>query len=265
MTSAPDLPGYTHHHEEFEGGALHYYRRGQGPGVIVIHEIPGITPQVRRFADHLVEHGFTVCMPWLFGVPNQPPTTGYLFRSMAGACVRKEFTAFARGKGSTILTPLRGLARRLHNELGGPGVGAIGMCFTGGFALGMMLEPAVRAPVLSQPSLPFPITKDRRANIDLAPNELAQVKARLDTEGLSVLGLRFSEDSICAPERFEFLRAALGNRFESIEIDSSPGNPHGISRRAHSVVTNDLVDTAGHPTRAALDRVVAFFSERLRD
>ncbi|HNB84631.1 MAG TPA: dienelactone hydrolase family protein [Pseudomonadales bacterium] len=264
MATIPQLPGYAFHEQQFGDSALRFYRRGQGPGVIVMHEIPGITPQVQAFADRVADAGFTVCLPWLFGVPGAPLSGGYLFRSMLGACVRREFTAFALGKSSPIITPLRALARALHQELGGPGVGALGMCFTGGFALGMMLEPAVLAPVLSQPSLPFPITERRKGAIDIDPVSLSQVKNRLEQEQLSVLGLRFSHDPICTQARFDGLREQLGDHFEAIEIDSGPGNPHGISGKSHSVLTNDLVDEAGHPTRVALDRVLAFFGERLR-
>jgi len=82
--------------------------------------------------------------------------------------------------------------------------------------------------------------------------------------GLCVLGLRFSNDKGCPAERFQTLSTVLGQRFERIEIDSSPGNPDGIPTRAHAVLTIDLVDEPGHPTRAALDRVLAFMNERLR-
>lgn len=264
MNAIPQLQGYQFHEQQFGDSALRFYRRGHGPGVILIHEIPGITPQVKAFADRVADAGFTVCLPWLFGVPGQSLSGGYLFRSMVDACVRREFTAFALGKSSPIIIPLRALARALHQELGGPGVGALGMCFTGGFALSMMLEPAVLAPVLSQPSLPFPVTASRKRAIDIDPQSLNQVKTRLDQEQLSVLGLRFTHDPICTKARFDGLREQLGDRFEAIEIDSSPGNPHGISSKAHSVLTTDLVNEAGHPTRAALDRVLEFFTQRLK-
>jgi dienelactone hydrolase len=161
------------------------------------------------------------------------------------------------------VTWLRALAAQAHAECGGPGVGAVGMCFTGGYALAMAVEPAVLAPVLSQPGMPAPLTARKRAALGLDPADLATVKART-SDGLCVLGLRFSEDKGSPSERFATLRAELGENFEAIEIDSSPGNPHGIPKRAHSVLTEDLVDTPGHPTRAALDRVMAFIAERLR-
>ena len=160
------------------------------------------------------------------------------------------------------VTWLRALAVQAHKECGGPGVGAVGMCFTGGYALAMAVEPAVLAPVLSQPATPGPLTARKRAALGLDPADLASVKTRT-ADGLCVLGLRFSQDRSSPPERFATLRAELGDAFEAIEIDSSPGNAHGIGPQAHSVLTEDLVDTAGHPTRAALDRVMSFLAGRL--
>jgi dienelactone hydrolase len=136
------------------------------------------------------------------------------------------------------------------------------MCFTGGFALAMAVEPTVLAPVLSQPGLPAPVSARHRAAIGLDPADLASIKERT-RDGLCVLGLRFTADKGAPAERFEALRRELGQAFEGIEIDSSPGNPAGIPARAHSVLTVDLVDEPGHPTRAALDRVLMFLTERL--
>jgi len=109
------------------------------------------------------------------------------------------------------------------------GVGAVGMCFTGRYALAMAVEPAVLAPVLSQPGIPAPVTARKRAALGLDPADLASVKART-SDGLCVLGLRFSQDRGSPAERFATLRAELGENFEAIEIDSSPGNPHGIRK-----------------------------------
>jgi len=233
-----------------------------GPGVVIVHEIPGIIPQVADFARRVADLGLTAVLPVLFGTPGKPVSTGYLVQQIALACIRSEFTTFALGKSSPVTDWLRALCRQVHSECGGPGVGAIGMCLTGGYALALMVDPSVTAPVLSQPSCPFPITAAHRAAIDVSPDELAVVKRRA-AEGTPVLGLRFTNDRACPVERFDLLRRELGDRFEAIEIDSSPGNTHGIPQGAHSVVTVDLVDRPGHPTRAALDRVLAFFRQRL--
>lgn len=250
---------------EFEHGGKRrpVYRKGRGPGVLVMHEIPGITPEVAGFARRLANEGFTVFMPVMFGTPGKPVSTGYILGQIASCCVSSEFNALAKHRSSPIADWLRALGRKLHQECGGPGVGALGMCFTGGFALSLMMEPAFLAPVLSQPSLPFAIGAERRRAIGISPEELQNLKERT-SEGACVLGLRFSEDPAVPPERFDTLQRELGKGFDPIVIDSSPGNAFGISQKAHSVLTKDFVDQAGHPTREAYDRVIAFFNERLR-
>ena len=172
------------------------YRRGSGPAVIVIHEIPGLHPLVIRFADRVAAAGMTVHLPVLFGEPGRSPSPGYVFASMVGAlCIRREFNAWSPGKSSPIVDWLRALARKAHADCGGKGVGAVGMCFTGNFALAMMTEPAVVAPVLSQPSLPVAVGSSKRAaDIDASPEEIACVKRRFAEEGLSMIGLRFRSD-----------------------------------------------------------------------
>lgn len=138
------------------------------------------------------------------------------------------------------------------------------MCFTGNFALAMAPDPVVVAPVMSQPSLPLGITRKAREGLYLSDADLTAVKERMtDEPDLCVLGLRFTDDKLVPAARFEHLRRALGDRFVAVEIDSSPGNPHGNPRVAHSVLTEHLVDEPGHPTRDALDQVLELFRSRL--
>jgi len=245
------------------GGVTHEtYRKGTGPAVIVISEIPGITPQVAAFARRVAEIGCTVVMPVVFGTPGRPMSVPYALRSITHGCVSKEFTCWALDRTSPIIEWLRALARQLHAECGGPGVGAVGMCFTGGFALGMMVEETTVAPVLSQPSLPFPIGRRRRAAVGISDADLAVVKERAREH--PVLGLRFTCDSFVPKERFDTLERELTAKgFIRVEIDSSKGNPHGIPQSAHSVLTEHLVDEPGHPTRDALDQVLDLFRTRL--
>ncbi|HEU4428680.1 MAG TPA: dienelactone hydrolase, partial [Myxococcota bacterium] len=139
------------------------------------------------------------------------------------------------------------------------GVGAIGMCFTGNFALSMMLEPAVRAPVLSQPSLPM----FQAGGMHIAPHELAEVRARMEKEDLTVLAYRFAGDSFCKAERFAAYQAALGDRFVGRVLPDSAANPDAIMKNPHSVVTAHLIDREGEPTRQARDEILAFFKQRL--
>jgi dienelactone hydrolase len=246
-----------------DGASRTVYRKGNGPAVVVMHEIPGITPPVAEFARRVADAGFTVYMPHMFGTPEKPLSIPYAVGQIARACISREFAVFAKNQSSPITDWLRALCRKAHADCGGVGVGAIGMCLTGNFALALMVDETVMAPVLSQPSLPFGVTAAHRAAIHLSDDDLAVVKQRA-AGGCGVLGLRFTADPMCTKARFDTLRRELGDGFEAVEIDSGRGNPNGLTPAAHSVVTTDLVDEEGHPTRQALERVLSFFGERLK-
>ena len=254
----------------FDGKTRDVYRMGTGPAVVVIAEMPGITPKVVEFAKRVESLGCTVALPHLFGEPGRDPYKGgparavpYVLSSMVPSCVSHDFHAMATGKTSPVIEWLRALSRSLQEECGGPGVGVVGMCFTGGFALAMMADAPVLAPVLSQPSLPFPIGAKRRRDLGLSDADLAKVKAKCAAEDLTVLGLRFTGDRFVPAERFARLREELGDRFVGVEIDSSKGNAWGHRAQAHSVLTEDLQDEPGTPTRDALDQVLDLFRTKL--
>lgn len=230
----PDDPGVVHP----------TYRRGSGPGVVVVAEIPGITQEVVTFADEVVAAGFTVVMPHLFGDVPSPSGPGAALRTLARVCVSREFNKLRLRETSPVATWLRSLARTLHAELGGPGVGAVGMCFTGGFALAMMVDDAVAAPVLAQPSLPFAIGRARGADLNLSPEDLAVVKRRA-AAGCSVLGLRYAGDPAVGT-RFDTLTRELGDAFVRVEL---PG-------RKHSTLTADR-------RPEAVDAVLEFLRDAL--
>lgn len=223
------------------------YRRGSGPGVVVVHEIPGITPKVTQFANEVVDAGFTVVMPSLVGTPGKDISGGYLAGSMLKVCISKEFTHWALNQTSPVIGFLRALARSLHLEVGGPGVGAVGMCLSGGFALGMMLDDVMVAPVLSQPSMPFPVGAARGADLNLSPDDRAVIAQRA-ADGCQVLGLRFTGDKAVGT-RFDSLRELLGDAFIAIELPST-------SPRDHSVLTEQRDE-------ASVRRVIEFFQEKL--
>ncbi len=221
------------------------YRKGSGPGVVIIHEVPGLTPKVIGFAEEVVAAGFTVVLPHLFGKPGASMNPLSVGSVIPRACVSREFTVLASGETSPIAGWLRSLARSLHAELGGPGVGALGMCFTGGFALAMMVDTSVAAPVLAQPSLPFAVGRKRASDLGLSPSDLAVVKERA-AAGCAVLGLRYDKD-MAVGTRFETLTREIGDAFIRVEF---PG-------RKHSTLTE-------HRQQEGVDRVLAFFAEKLR-
>jgi dienelactone hydrolase len=224
------------------------YRKGTGPGVVVVHEIPGITPKVTEFAEEVVAAGFTVLMPSLVGTPGRAPTGGYMAGSMVKVCIAKEFTNMAMQQTSPIIGYLRALARNLHQEVGGPGVGAVGMCFSGGFALGMMVDDIMIAPVLSQPSMPFPVGKARGADLNLSPDDRLVV-ARRAAEGCQVLGLRFTQDKAVGT-RFDSLRELLGDAFIAVELPSNKPSDHSV-----------LTEQRDEPS---VQRVLQFLVEKLQ-
>jgi dienelactone hydrolase len=238
------------------------FRRGSGPAVIVMHDMPGLSPLVVRFADHVVEAGMTAFLPSLFGQPGKPSSSGYTCREVVKAiCIRREFTVWATNRSSPIVDWLRALARQVHGECGGRGVGAVGMCFTGGFALAMMTEPSVTAPVLSQPSLPIPFGSRKRASsMGVSDEEVACASARFTQENLSMMGLRFAGDRLVPDARVETYRRTFGDKFEYIELDPKDAAPAPIA--PHAVLTLHLDDRPGTPTKNAEERVIAFLKQR---
>jgi dienelactone hydrolase len=270
--AAPDGELATFARERFawRGAARDVYRKGEGPAVLVLAEMPGLTPQVLGFADRVAALGLTVALPDLFGTAGYDPRAGGTARrlrhglgALYDVCVGREFTMFVTGRSSPVVDWLRALAASEHERAGGPGVGVVGMCFTGGFALSMAIDPLVLAPVLSQPSLPVAFAARARAAVDCSEADLATVAGRCAREGLRVLGLRFRGDPLVPAERFRYLKERLGDGFVAVELEQADGHPDELLRRHHSVLTGGLVDEPGEPTRAALDRVLALLKEKL--
>ncbi|USQ95935.1 dienelactone hydrolase family protein [Caulobacter sp. RL271] len=260
MSNGDVLAGFTRF--EFDDGrwTREVFRIGSGPAVIVIHEVPGLHPGVLAFARDLADAGLTAFCPSLFGQPGKQVGRGYAIGEiLKNVCVRREFVALKDGRSSPIVDWLRALARQVHAECGGKGVGAVGMCFTGGFALAMMTEPAVVAPVLSQPSLPL----NKPGGLDCSASELACAKKRFKDENLSLLALRFTSDKLVPNARIARLKAEFGDKVEVVELsdsDAAPGQPMA----PHSVLTLHLhrsVPDSG--SMRARDKVIAFFKERV--
>jgi dienelactone hydrolase len=235
------------------------YRRGEGPGVLVMHELPGMTPECLRLADRIRERGYAVYLPLFFG---QPGESGGALR-LPAVCLRREFRCLASERSSPITPWLRSLTAHIFEERGGPGVGVIGMCMTGGLVIPLMLDAHVLAPVASQPSLPFALLPWQRHAVGVSDEEMrgAALRAR---SGVPVIGFRFTEDWRCPPERFATLCARLGASFRPYEIDSSANNRFCIPSSAHSVLTHAHADVPGHPTHDAVAVALAFLDERLR-
>ncbi|HCB38825.1 MAG TPA: dienelactone hydrolase [Gammaproteobacteria bacterium] len=257
------VPGF----EEFRfayGGFTHRVLRkgdGQQPGVLIIQELPGITRETIELAERLHRDGFTVYLPVLFGQPDSPFEP---LKNLAKVCVSFEFRVLANRRRGPVADWLRALCRRMQAECGDIPVGAIGMCFTGGFALTLMVDDAVAAPVSCQPgNMDGMVGKQARRSLGVTATDMAAARKRSHEQGVPVMGMRFSNDVMCPRARFDYLQDQFGDNFRRIEIDSSLFNKHRIPPWAHSVLTLDFVDKPDHPTRQAYDQMVGFFRERL--
>ena len=244
--------GYAMH--EFSGPldggekTFEVYVKGDGAPVVLIQELPGIGKETLALADNLINAGFQVHLPHLFGPLGRRSMIGNTFRVF---CMRREFSLFSRGKTSPIVNWLTALCRDIKNRTGASGVGAIGMCLTGNIAISLMADDAVLAAVSSQPSLPL---QDQNA-LHMSPEDVAKISARLDTHG-PMHAFRFERDTICKAEKFEALDKAFNTDRERIKLTTLPGP-------GHSVLTVHFVDEDGHPTREALNDVISYFREKL--
>jgi dienelactone hydrolase len=239
------------------------FEKGSGPGVVLIPEIPGITPEVLGLAEHLVAAGFTVVIPSPFGDPGRAISGGYMMGTVLRLCVSSEFRAFATNAHRPITDYLRAVASDLASRTPGRGVGVIGQCFTGGFALAAAIDDSVAASVLSQPATPIPLGRARQLDPGVSPEEFDRIAARASAGEVCALGLRFSKDSSVPRARFDTIKKRLGDAFEIIQLDSSPGNPDGYTKSAHSVLTGEVRENPANSASAARDRVVAFLKERI--
>jgi dienelactone hydrolase len=245
-----DLDGFDR--IEFEGKTV--YWRGQGPGVILMHELPGMVPECIALARAIAAGGYTVYMPLFFGRPGQRPQ---MVAPLVKLCLSREFTMLHRGRTSPITSWLRALAAFVRGETGGSPVGAIGMCMTGGFALAMLLDEGVAAPVICQPALPmaFPWSGEAtKADLGIDPDELARIKDRVDREDIPLLGFRFEGDAICPKERFARLRREFGEHFREHQ---PPGD-------GHAILTVHFRQLSEQDQDAVWRTLIGFLNERLK-
>lgn len=224
------------------------YEKGSGPVVVIIQELPGIGEETLRLADNFVNRGFCVVLPHLFGPLGRTSMLGNTVRVL---CMRREFRIFESKKTSPVVSWLRALcadAKQRHNV---PGVGVIGMCLTGNFAISLMADEAVLGGVASQASLPIRDHED----LHMSDEDISEVRDAIDRKG-NALALRFEKDPLCTAIKFKSYEQRFNDDANRIALTTLPG-------KGHSVLTLDFVDDAGHPTRTALDNVLAYFADRL--
>lgn len=247
------MTGFSQFSFEAAGARKIVFFKGQGPGILLMHELPGMIEECVALANHIEAQGYTVFLPLLFGEANITFSRARTALYTAQICVSREILAFAEEKDSPITNWLRALARDIRTRCAdGRGIGVIGMCLTGGFVINLMVEDVVLAPVACQPSLPFTVFGASPASLGVSVEALGAARRRAAQAPL--LCYRFMEDRISPPERYERLRSEFSPAFEGYNL---PG-------KGHATLTVDFVETPGHPTHAARDRIMRFFHERLR-
>lgn len=232
--------GHTASHDVYTLG-------DDAPTIVLIQELPGIGQETLLLAQHFNRKGFRVVLPHLFGPLGR---TALARNSLRAFCMRREFSLFEKNQSSPVVDWLKALCRDLRDNHGARGIGVIGMCLTGNFAISLMADDSVLAAVASQPSLPL----RGQENIHMAASEVQEVRQRLDEHG-PMMALRFQGDKLCTNAKFEALRSTFNDDKERIRLIELPGP-------GHSVLTLDLF-TRGQPPQDALNEVVEYFQEKL--
>ena len=200
-------------------------------------------------ADRFVEAGFEVVLPHLFGPIGKTTIAGNFARVL---CMRKEFSLFAANRSSPIVDWLKALCNDVRDSRSVGGVGVIGMCLTGNFAISLIGDDSVLAAVASQPAMPF----HKQAALHMSPQEIDRARTALDKKG-PMIAYRLAEDRLTTRAKFDCIHAAFNDEGkERIKLETLPG-------KGHPVLTLDFVDEEGHPTRAALDSVISYFDKQL--
>ena len=226
------------------------YRRGSGAPVVLIQELPGIGPETLRLADEFVANGFEIVLPHLFGPLEKTSTGGNLLRVF---CMRREFHLFENNRASPIVDWLKALCREVKAQGPHKGVGVIGMCLTGNFAISLMGDDSVLAAVSSQPSMPLM----KADELHMSASDIGDIRQRIDATA-PMHAYRFAGDPMCNAAKFQAIDKAFNNDGSTRVVT------HTLPGKGHSVLTLDFVDEDGHPTREALNEILAYFAAQLQ-
>ena len=224
------------------------YEKGTGPVIVILQELPGIYADTLKFADKMVAAGFRVVLPHLFG----PLGKFAIGRNVARLfCVRREINIFARNQSSPVVEWLKALCRDARERYEVSGVGVIGMCLSGNFAISLMADDSVLASVASQPSLPLFSQK----SLHMSDADIAAVSQRLDSRG-PMLSFKFEGDKLCTQAKFDAIDSAFNRDKERIKLTQIPGNKHAL-------LTAHFIEGENSPTQQVLTEVIAYFSDKL--
>lgn len=259
--SAPERAGYAHGRFEFDGIGHDVWTAGDGPPVVILHELPGVDRRTIALAERIRASGFRVVVPVLVGKAHGRSSALDVVVNSVRVCVSREIVALRQRRSSPVVGWLTALARSEAERAGVGRVGVVGMCLTGGFAVAMAVEPAVAVAVASQPSLPFAMGPLRRlpgqaGDLGMSDADLGRVRERDDPADLCVLALRYASDRIAPRARFERLVEELGAGTILAEIPSDEPSDH-------PVLTDAAVEGRAHHAWPGFEAAIWALRERL--
>lgn len=245
--------GLTYRWSSFEHDGMRHdvYVGGEGPPVILIHEAGGLDLSTLDVADRIRVERFRVLLPVLVGRPSGAASGGSAAVNLLRMCVSREVHVFLTGRTSPIARWLRALADAEKGDH--RGVGIVGMCFSGGFAIAAATTDSVVAAVASQPALPWPLLPGSGADLGLDRKDVTCVVDRFRRGEVGVLALRYVDDRASSRDRIERIKREFG-----ADVVIEPiGSAHSVLTRAADPIDPD---PAAVPALAA---TIAMLKERL--
>jgi len=249
----------------FSGRARPVFTEGEGPPVVILHEVDGASPALFAFAHRVALRGFSTFVPILFGKPNQQTSQLYDAVQLVRACFGREFSCLNAHRSSPIINWVRTLGRCILEEARAKeprtrGIGVVGLCLTGNFALAMAADDHLLAPVVSEPALPFPLpwAPKNQASLGLNDDELKALKERL-RGGMEIAAFRFADDPIVPLERMEALEnvaASCGSRLTgNFNVPPTCPNAHAVFTSHFNPKDRDSVE--------AFEMLIGFLQSKL--
>lgn len=220
-----------------------YESRSEGPPVLLMHELPGLSENCRLLADQIAAAGFRVYMPLFFG---QPESTA-IFKNTIRVCISREFMAFASNKTQPLVLWLKDLVSHISKKDSVEKVGVIGMCLTGNFALTLISHTNVKASVCCQPSLPI----FRDDSLAISPSDLQRsVDSAKELGKGGIIGFRYEKDTICPAIKFSMIKEMFGECFDEVEF----------SGKGHSTLTGERENPN---TILSIERTIQYLKGKL--
>ena len=270
--SHPVLQGFspfTFAYADMTHSVFHAGSAGKPP-LLLMPEIAGVSPGLLLFANRLIEAGYQIYLPWLFGPLGERAPV----RNALKLCISREFAKLRAGVSAPVTRWLRGLAAHISERNGGGRVGAIGMCLTGAFAIPLVIDPEVVAAVAAQPSVPLsPLftlfgmqAGSGLAQLNVSVDQIAAARARLDAGEARLLAVRCRADRICPPQKLQTLRDEFPVGLEVREYGEA-GDRNRLGDRPHATFTKEyrLEPQASddHHSRQAFRDLLDFFERHL--